>query len=160
SGGRQRYRRAESFVYTGRPAERYRSRRSDDQGAIRRLPRVLPTPFESGIRARGKGQAGMRAARIHEFGPPNVITIDELDKPGPGKGEVLVEVAAAGVGPWDAWIREKKSVVSVPLPLILGSDFCGTVRALGPEVAGFQAGERIYGVTNPSFCGAYAEYAI
>jgi NADPH:quinone reductase-like Zn-dependent oxidoreductase len=102
----------------------------------------------------------MRAARIHEFGPPNVITIDEVEKPGPGKGEVLVEVAAAGVGPWDAWIREKKSVVSVPLPLILGSDFCGTVRALGPEVAGIQAGARIYGVTNPSFCGAYAEYAI
>lgn len=58
----------------------------------------------------------MKAARIHQFGPPSVIVIEELPRPAPGHGEVLVRVAAAGVGPWDALIREQKSVVKIPLP--------------------------------------------
>jgi NADPH:quinone reductase-like Zn-dependent oxidoreductase len=102
----------------------------------------------------------MKAARIHQFGPPSVIVIDELPRPKPGPGEILVRVAAAGVGPWDAWIREHKSVVKVSTPLILGSDLSGTIEEVGPGVSNFQPGEEIYGVTNPDFCGAYCEYAI
>jgi NADPH:quinone reductase-like Zn-dependent oxidoreductase len=102
----------------------------------------------------------MKAARLHTFGPPSVIVIDELPRPTPGHGEVLVRVAAAGVGPWDALIREHKSVVQTPLPLILGSDVSGVIEAIGPGVSAFQAGDEIYGVTNPDFCGAYTEYAI
>ena len=67
----------------------------------------------------------MKAARIHTFGGPDVIVFDELERPAPGPGEVLVRVAAAGVGPWDALIREGKSKVSPPPPLTLGSDFSG-----------------------------------
>jgi NADPH:quinone reductase-like Zn-dependent oxidoreductase len=102
----------------------------------------------------------MKAARIHTFGPPSVIVIDDLPRPAPGHGEVLVRVAAAGVGPWDALIREHKSVVQTPLPLILGSDVSGVIEEVGPGVSAFQAGDEIYGVTNPDFCGAYTEYAI
>jgi NADPH:quinone reductase-like Zn-dependent oxidoreductase len=102
----------------------------------------------------------MKAARIYKFGPPSVIVIEELLRPTPEHGEVLVRVAAAGVGPWDALIREHKSVVQTPLPLILGSDLSGVIEAVGPGVPAFQAGDEIYGVTNPDFCGAYTEYAI
>jgi NADPH:quinone reductase-like Zn-dependent oxidoreductase len=102
----------------------------------------------------------MKAARIHKFGPPNVIVIDEIARPKPGNGEVLVRVAAAGVGPWDALIREHKSVVQTSLPLILGSDLSGIIEEIGPGVSGFQTGHDIYGVTNSDFCGADAEYAI
>lgn len=102
----------------------------------------------------------MRAARIHTFGPPEVIVIDEIERPTPDHGEILVRVAAAGVGPWDALIREGKSVVNVALPVIPGSDLCGTVEQIGPGVSGFAVGDEIYGVTNPQFCGAYAEYAL
>ncbi len=102
----------------------------------------------------------MKAARIHRFGPPDVITIDDLPRPAPGKGEVLVRVAAAGVGPWDAWIREHKSVVVVTLPLTLGSDISGIVEEIGPGVNRFAVGDPIYGVTNPQFIGGYAEYAL
>ncbi len=102
----------------------------------------------------------MRAARIHQFGPPEVIVVDEIPRPTPGDGEVLVRVAAAGVGPWDALIRERKSVVNVALPLILGSDLSGTIAQIGQNVSGFAVGDQIYGVTNPQFCGAYAEYAL
>src|SRR5262245_41719123 len=102
----------------------------------------------------------MKAARIHEFGPPSAIVLDELPPPTPGPGEVLVHVAAAGVGPWDALIREHKIVVETPLPIILGSDLSGVIEAVGPGVSAFQEGDEIYGVTNPDFCGAYTECAI
>jgi NADPH:quinone reductase-like Zn-dependent oxidoreductase len=102
----------------------------------------------------------MRAARIHRFGPPEVIQIDDVPRPTPGAQEVLVRVAAAGVGPWDALIREKKSVVNVELPLILGSDLSGRVEAVGSGVATFKPGDEVYGVTNPDFVGAYAEFVL
>jgi NADPH:quinone reductase-like Zn-dependent oxidoreductase len=102
----------------------------------------------------------MRAARIHRFGPPEVIGIDEVPCPRPGPGEVLVRVAYAGVGPWDAWIREGKSVVQPSLPLTLGADLSGIVEATGPGVATFAGGEAVYGVTNPEFIGSHAEFAL
>jgi len=102
----------------------------------------------------------MKAARIHQFGSPEVVVIDELPQPTPRAGEVLVRVAAAGVGPWDAIIREGKSKVSPQPPLILGSDLSGVVEAAGSGVSGFRAGDEVYGVTNPQFCGAWAEYTL
>ena len=102
----------------------------------------------------------MKAARIHRFGPPDVIVIDDVPKPRPGLGEVLVRVAAAGVGPWDALIRGHKSVVKVTLPLILGSDLSGVIEEIGPGVETFHVGQEVYGVTNPDFCGAYTQFAI
>lgn len=102
----------------------------------------------------------MKAARIHRFGPPDVIGIDNLPIPIPALGQVVIRVAAAGVGPWDALIREHKSVVNVSLPLILGSDVSGVVEAVGHDVTQFKPGDNVYGVTNPQFIGGYAEYAL
>jgi NADPH:quinone reductase-like Zn-dependent oxidoreductase len=102
----------------------------------------------------------MKAARIHRFGSPAVIVVEDIPRPVPARGEVLVRVAAAGVGPWDALIREGKSKVSPPPPLTLGSDLCGVVEAIGPSVNQFQTGDAVYGVTNPQFVGANAEYAV
>jgi len=102
----------------------------------------------------------MKAARIHRFGPPEVIVVDDLPRPTPAEDQVLVRVASAGVGPWDALIREGKSVVNSPLPLILGSDLAGVVEAVGVGVTQFQLGDKVYGVTNPEFVGAYAEFAL
>jgi NADPH:quinone reductase-like Zn-dependent oxidoreductase len=102
----------------------------------------------------------MKAARIHRFGPPDVIVIDEISRPTPKDGELVVKVSAAGVGPWDALIREKKSAVDVPLPLILGSDLAGVVDSVGAGVKQFNPGDEVFGVTNKQFCGAYAEYAV
>ena len=102
----------------------------------------------------------MKAACVREFGPPNVITIDDLPRPKPSSGQLLVRVRAAGVGPWDALVREGKSGLKQPLPLILGSELSGIVEAVGEEVAGFKPGDEVYGATNEMFTGAYAEYAI
>ena len=102
----------------------------------------------------------MKAARIHRFGPPEVIVVEDVPRPNPATREVLVRNTAAGVGPWDGLIREGKSKVSPLPPLTLGSDLSGVVEEVGPEVAEFSKGDEIYGVTNPQFCGANAEYAL
>ena len=102
----------------------------------------------------------MKAARILQFGPPSVITIDDLPRPAPGAGQLLVRAKAAGVGPWDALIREGRSGIHQPLPLTLGSELAGIVEAIGPEVSGFKHGEEVYGATNEQFTGAYSEYAL
>jgi NADPH:quinone reductase-like Zn-dependent oxidoreductase len=104
--------------------------------------------------------ASMMAWRVHEFGPPSVMRFERVPRPNPGPGEVLVKVEAAGVGPWDGWIRAGKSALPQPLPLTLGSDLAGEIVALGPEVSDFRVGDQVYGVTNPRFIGAYAEYAL
>ena len=71
-----------------------------------------------------------------------------------------MRVAAAGVGPWDGWILSGKSALAQPLPLTLGADFAGEVVAPGDGVEGFAAGDRVYGVVNRRFTGAWAEYAV
>lgn len=102
----------------------------------------------------------MKAARVHRYGPPDVIELEDIDVPVPDAGEVLVRVSAAGVGPWDALIRSGKSVLPQPLPLTLGSDLAGTVVAVGEGVDEPSVGDSVYGCTNPRFIGAYAEYAV
>lgn len=102
----------------------------------------------------------MKAVRIHRFGPPEVVIVEDLPVPSPGQGDVLVRVAAAGVGPWDAIIREGQSKVSPQPPLTLGSDLAGSIEAVGPAVTAFKAGDEVYGVTNPQFCGAQAQFAV
>jgi NADPH:quinone reductase-like Zn-dependent oxidoreductase len=102
----------------------------------------------------------VKAARILRFGPPGVIVNDNLPQPAPAGGQLLVRVKAAGVGPWDALIREGKSALHQPLPIILGSDLAGVVEAVGPGVSEFKPGDEVYGATNAEFTGAYAEYAL
>lgn len=107
-----------------------------------------------------RSQSTMMAWRVHEFGPPEVMKFERIARPEPGPGEVLVKVEAAGVGPWDGWIRAGKSALPQPLPLTLGSDLSGEIAAMGPGVSGLRVGDQVYGVANPQFIGAYAEYAL
>jgi len=88
-----------------------------------------------------------------------VITIENLPQPEPSAGQLLVRVKAAGVGDWDALIREGK-VELQPLPLILGSELSGIIEGIGADVSGFRLGDEVYGATNEQFNGAYAEYAL
>ena len=102
----------------------------------------------------------MDAWRLHEFGPPEAMLFERVPRPEPGSGEVLVKVHAAGVGPWDGWIRAGRSALPQPLPLTLGSDLSGEVAALGSGVSGVAVADQVFGVTNPGFIGAYADYAV
>lgn len=102
----------------------------------------------------------MKAAVIRRFGGIDAIEIEDLPVPQPKAGEVLVRVAAAGVGPWDALIREDKSVTAPAFPITLGSDISGTVESVGDGVTQFKKGDAVYGCTNMDFIGGYADFAI
>ena len=102
----------------------------------------------------------MKAAQIYSYGGTDVIQFTEAINPVPEAGEVLIRVSAAGVGPWDAFVRAGISAIEQPLPLVLGSDLSGTIVELGPGVEHFGIGDEVFGVTNPQFTGAYAEYAV
>jgi NADPH:quinone reductase-like Zn-dependent oxidoreductase len=102
----------------------------------------------------------MKANRIHVFGGPEVILFEDVPRPAPSSGEVLVRVHAAGVGPWDAQVRAGRSVLPQPLPLTLGADLAGIVEATGSRDSRFSVGDEVFGVTNPRFTGAYAQYAL
>jgi NADPH:quinone reductase-like Zn-dependent oxidoreductase len=104
--------------------------------------------------------APSKASRIHRFGGPEVIILEDMVPVAPCEGEVLVRVKAAGVGPWDAWIRAGKSALPQPLPLTLGSDISGVVVTVGPGVTRFAEDDEVFGVTNPRFTGGYADYAV
>ena len=95
----------------------------------------------------------MRAIRVHESGGIDTMRLDEIPRPVPEAGEVLVAVKAAGVGPWDRLIREGESGLGQALPLTLGSDISGTVAALGADVDVFALGDAVYGATNDLFVG-------
>lgn len=101
----------------------------------------------------------MKAARLLRFGPPDVIRNDDLPRPEPGSGQLLVRVKAAGVGNWDALVREGK-LPNESLPLILGFELSGIVEAIGAGVSGFKSGDEVYGATNEQLTGGYAEYAV
>lgn len=102
----------------------------------------------------------MLAIRVHQFGGLDALVAEDVPRPVPGEGEVLLQVKASGVGPWDAWIRSGRSVLPQPLPLTLGSDVSGIVEQVGPGDSPFNVGDRVFGATNAQFTGGYAEYCV
>lgn len=77
----------------------------------------------------------MKAVRIHRFGDPDVLQFEEIAKPSPKEGELLVQVSGAGTNPVDYKIRAGKfpRITAKDLPITLGRDICGTVQKAGAE---------------------------
>lgn len=70
----------------------------------------------------------MKAIRVHEFGSPEVMKLEEVPEPQPGDGQVLVRVRAAGVNPTDAYTRSGKAT-NAKVPYTPGMDAAGVVEA-------------------------------
>ncbi|KQN34999.1 NADPH:quinone reductase [Pedobacter sp. Leaf41] len=104
----------------------------------------------------------MKAIRIHEFGGPEVLSIDDVDIPKPGKDEVLVKIHATSVNPVDWKIRAglRKEKFPSTFPLTIGWDFSGVVEELGEKVSTFRKGDEVYGRPDLTKNGTYAEYAV
>ncbi|WP_406826559.1 NADP-dependent oxidoreductase [Pedobacter sp. KACC 23697] len=104
----------------------------------------------------------MKAVRIHEFGGPEVLSIDDIPVPKPASDEVLIKVHATSVNPVDWKIREghRKDKFPAKLPLTLGWDVSGTVEEVGEKVSAFKKGDEVYGRPDPTKNGAYAEYIV
>ena len=100
----------------------------------------------------------MKAIRVHEFGGPEVLKIEEAATPKPSAGEVLVRIHAAGVNPYDTYMRAGTYAVKPTLPYTPGSDGAGVVEAVGEGVKKVKRDDRVY--TGRTITGAYAEYAL
>jgi NADPH2:quinone reductase len=98
----------------------------------------------------------MKAIRVHQFGGPEVLKLEEIPTPKPDTGQVLVRVRAIGVNPYDTYMRAGTYAIKPQLPYTPGSDAAGTVEAVGPGVTKVKPGDRVY--TSRTLTGAYAEY--
>ncbi len=85
----------------------------------------------------------MKATVIHEFGDFDALKHEDIERPSPKPGHVLIKVLAAGVERLDHYIREGSIVPELPFPHILGADAAGEVAELGEGVTGFEIGERV-----------------
>ena len=104
----------------------------------------------------------MIAIVVHRYGGPDELKVENVHVPALSDGEALIRVCAAGVGPWDALVRSGRSGVPQRLPLIPGSDIAGIVEDVKNDSvpAPFKRGDAVFGVTNPTFTGGYAQYAV
>ncbi|MBD1868480.1 NADP-dependent oxidoreductase [Cyanobacteria bacterium FACHB-471] len=104
----------------------------------------------------------MKALQMKAYGGSEVLIYQDTPKPEPQAGEVLIRVYAAGVNGIDWKIRdgELQRVFSFQLPMILGLDVAGTVAAVGAGVTAFQVGQDVYGTTERTRGGSFAEFAI
>jgi NADPH:quinone reductase-like Zn-dependent oxidoreductase len=98
----------------------------------------------------------MKAVRVHAFGGPDVLKVEQTPRPEPGAGEVLIRVRAAGVNPVDWKVREGYN--NHELPLIPGWDVAGVIESTGTGVNGWKGGDQVYGYFDIARNGAYADY--
>ena len=104
----------------------------------------------------------MKAIRINDFGGPEAMKLEEIERPVPAPDEILVKVYASGVNPVDWVVRNGGNDFLKPylkLPMTLGWDAAGIVEETGSEVTELKKGDEVYGVPNfPGSNGSYAEY--
>jgi NADPH2:quinone reductase len=100
----------------------------------------------------------MKAIQVHKFGGPEVLKLEEIPTPKPAADQVLVRIHAAGVNPYDTYMRAGTYAVKPPLPYTPGSDAAGVIEAIGDNVKKVKVGDRVY--TAKTVSGAYAEYAL
>ena len=108
-----------------------------------------------------EGAVTMKAVVNRCYGSPDVLTLEDIEKPSPADDEVLVKVHAAAVNPYDwhgmrgsPYIMRLGSGLGSPKQIRFGADFAGTVEAVGKDVTKFKPGDRVFG----GAAGAFAEY--
>jgi NADPH2:quinone reductase len=104
----------------------------------------------------------MKAIRVHKFGGPEVLQLEEVPDPKPGEGQALVRIHAIGVNPVETYVRAGAYPQLPTLPYIPGGDAAGVVKAVGPGVSQLTVGDRVYltGTAGERLTGAYAELAV
>ncbi|MBV9656051.1 MAG: NADP-dependent oxidoreductase [Acetobacteraceae bacterium] len=108
----------------------------------------------------GRMPAMMRAVRFHDYGGPEVLVLEDVPKPEPGAGQVLIRIRAASVNPIDWKLRAGllNAMFPVQFPAIAGQDLAGTVDAVGEGVTDLKQGDAVFAMTASTQRGAYAEY--
>ncbi len=96
--------------------------------------------------------------RVHQFGGPEVMKVEEVSLPTPAANEVIVRVKAAGVNPVETYIRSGAYPALPPLPYTPGQDAAGVIEAIGDDVKNVRVGDRVF--TSRTISGSYAEFAL
>ena len=102
----------------------------------------------------------MKAIRVYEYGSPEVLRLEDVADPVAGVGEVLIDVAGAGVNPidWKILSGAMRAFIPLPLPFTPGVEVAGTVVALGKGVSEFNIGDEVFGFIN--IVGGFATKAV
>ena len=100
----------------------------------------------------------MKAIVVQEYGEPEVMKLEEVEKPSPVGTQVLVKIEAAGVNPVDTYLRTGIHAHAPALPYTPGKDGAGTIESIGGDVRNYNVGDRVY--TAGCISGTYAEYAL
>ena len=103
----------------------------------------------------------MPAALLTDYGEPDVLKLEDVPLPSPAPhNEVLIEVKAAGINPFEAKMRRGwlAGLFPLPLPHVLGTDLAGVVVRKGFDVSELEVGDRVYGLIDPMRQGSYAGY--
>ena len=104
----------------------------------------------------------MKAAQINEYGGPESVKITETDQPPVADDQLLVEVRAAAVNPFDVKVSQghARQMAELKFPATLGGDLSGVVAAVGSAVSGFEVGDEVYGLAGAlSGHGSFAQFA-
>lgn len=108
----------------------------------------------------------MRAAVRRNYGPPSVVTIEEVDRPSPGENDVLVRITTTSVNRTDCAYRSASPFVMrfitglrKPRRFVIGTEFAGEVVETGAGVSRFSVGQRVFGY-NEGHAGVHAEYVV
>jgi len=101
-----------------------------------------------------------RQVRFDQYGGVDVLHLSEVDKPEPGEGQLLLQVKATGINPFDVKVRTGKvqEMVKVSFPSAQGNDVAGVVEAVGPGVSGFKPGDEVAASTSKR--GAQGDFAL
>jgi NADPH:quinone reductase len=99
----------------------------------------------------------MQAIRVHEFGEPGVLKLENIPDPKPGAGQVLIAVKATGVNPVDTYVR-KGNYGPKEFPYTPGNDCAGVIEAVGAEVKKLKVGQRVF--TLGTITGSYAKKTV
>jgi NADPH2:quinone reductase len=104
----------------------------------------------------------MNTIVVREFGDPQVLKLEAVADPSPGPGQVLVRVHAAGVNPFDTYMRTGAYAIKPSLPYTPGADGAGIVESVGPGVVGIDLGARVFfcGTATHKAYGAYAQMVL
>jgi len=100
----------------------------------------------------------MKAIRVHQFGGPEQLKLENISDVHPGPGQVVVKIHAIGVNPFDTYIRSGAYAIKPQLPYTPGADAAGVIASVGSDVKGVNVGQRVYVAGTVS--GAYAEQAL
>src|ERR1700675_498752 len=85
----------------------------------------------------------IRSVRVHEFGGPEVLRIEEIEVEEPGEGEVRMRIRGIGINRTDITLRSGRSPAKPPLPTRIGWEAAGEIEAIGAHVNGFAIGDRV-----------------